>query len=110
MDPSRIAEPRENRRGWTAARRERFFAYLAAGCDVRRTCRSIGLSRQSAYRLRARDAAFAEAWNEALWQAREAAAEAFLAGLPEFLLRTLSEASIPCHLRPVGASLRSEPR
>lgn len=97
---SRIAKPRERRDGWTATRRERFVACLAAGRDVRGACNAIGLSRQSVYRLRARDAAFAEAWDDAMCEAREAATQAFLAGLPEFLLRTLSSPSIPCHLRP----------
>lgn len=100
---SAITKPRERRDGWTSTRRERFLACLAAGSDVRRTCEAIGLSRQSVYRLRTRDAAFAEAWDDALCQARETATRAFLAGLPEFLLRTLSDASTPCHPRPPHA-------
>ena len=95
---------RERRNGWTAARRERFLASLVLKPDVRRACRAVGLSRQSAYRLRGRDAAFAAAWDQALCRAHEAAAEAFMLRLPDFLLRTLSGLSGPCHLKPAQPS------
>ena len=88
------------RDGWTGARQLKFLARLAARPDVRRACAAVGLSRQSAYRLRARDPAFAAAWDEALRRAREEATRAFIAALPESLRRTLSESSTPCHLRP----------
>ena len=100
MEPnSIIARPRERHDGWTSARRELFVSSLAAGCDVRRSCKLAGKSRQSAYRLRERDAAFAAAWDDALRQAQDAERQKFLAALPEFLRRTLSELSGPCHLR-----------
>lgn len=102
------------RDGWIAARRQRFLDCLAARCDVSRACQAVGLSRQSAYRLRARDPGFAAAWDGALLEAREAAIRSFIAALPEALRRTLSGSSSPCHLRPSGdhearGSLRHNP-
>ena len=79
--------------------RQRFIELLAAGLDVRRACAGVGLSRQAAYTLRRRDPAFAQAWDGALRSARAADEEAFLAMLPERLLRTLSELSGECNLR-----------
>ena len=87
------------RDGWTPERRRRFLELLAAGLDVRRACAGIGLSRQAAYTLRRRDTAFAQAWDGALRAARVADEAAFLAMLPERLLRTLSELSGECKLR-----------
>ena len=57
------------------------------------------MSRQAAYELRRRDAVFAQRWDEALRSARAAEEEAFLAMLPERLLRTMSELSGECKLR-----------
>lgn len=48
--------------GWTAARREAFLDALTEGLAVWRACARVGLSREGAYRLRARDTAFAQAW------------------------------------------------
>ena len=87
------------RDGWTPERRQRFLELLAAGFDVRRACAGVGLSRQAAYTLRRRDPAFAQAWDGALRSARAAEDEAFLAMLPERLLRTVSELSGECKLR-----------
>ena len=78
------------RDGWTPERKQRFVELLAAGLDVRRACAGVGLSRQAAYTLRRRDPAFTQAWDGALRSARAADEEAFLAMLPERLLRTLS--------------------
>ena len=90
---------RIRRDGWTAERRRRFLELLAAGFDVRRACAGVALSRQAAYTLRRRDPAFAQAWDGALRSARAADDEAFLAMLPERLLRTLSDLSGKCKLR-----------
>ena len=87
------------RDGWTELRRAAFIERLTATASVRHACAAVGLSRQSAYRLQARHAAFAAAWVEALQEAREAATQAFLAALPEYLRRTLSDSSTSCHLR-----------
>lgn len=87
------------RDGWTGPRRAAFLECLAATADVKHACAMVGLSRQSAYRLQARDPAFAAAWDGALRQAHETAAQAFVAALPEALRRTLSQLSTLCHLR-----------
>ena len=59
-NPQPTRKPRRD--GWTPARRSAFFDALGAGLDVRRACARVGLSRRSAYNLRARDPAFARAW------------------------------------------------
>ena len=96
------------RDGWTPERRRRFLGMLAAGLNVRRACRRVGMSRQAAYTLRRRDPAFAQAWDGALSAARAAAEQAFLAMLPESLLRTMSELSGACNLRD-GAGSAQDP-
>ncbi len=78
------------RDGWTPERRAQFLDHLARGCDVRRACACVGMSRQKAYALRGRDAGFARAWDEALRTAGNGADAALLAALPENLLRTMS--------------------
>ena len=94
------------RDGWTVERRQRFLELLAAGLDVRRACAGVGLSRQAAYTLRRREPAFAQAWDGALRSARAAKDEAFLAMLPERLLRTVSELSGECKLRGSAGAAR----
>lgn len=54
--------------GWTDARRALFLQVLAATCNVREGCRATGLHFSSAYDLRRRDPAFAEAWDDAIEQ------------------------------------------
>ena len=94
------------RDGWTPERRRRFLELLAGGLDVRRACTGVGLSRQAAYTLRRRDLAFAQAWDGALRSARAAEDEAFLAMLPERLLRTVSELSGDCKIRDIDGAAR----
>lgn len=67
--PEPIALP--IRRRWTHESRVRFLDHLAASGDVRAAARSCGLSRQSVYRLRARDRVFAQAWDVVLARRRE---------------------------------------
>src|SRR5688572_18518747 len=95
-----IAARATRRDGWTQPRRARFLECLATTANVKHACAMVGLSRQTAYRLQARDPVFAAAWDEALEEAREAATRAFLAALPEPLRRTLSGSSSTCHLQP----------
>lgn len=97
------------RDGWTELRRAGFLECLSAIADVKHACAFVGMSRQSAYRLRARDPGFAAAWDAALRAAHEAAVRAFLAELPESLLRTLSRLSAMCHLQPSGRAIGMAP-
>ena len=87
------------RDGWIPERRRRFIELLSAGLDVGRACGAVGMSRQAAYELRRRDVVFAQGWDDALRSARAAQEEAFLAMLPERLLRTMSALSGECKLR-----------
>ena len=101
MDQARqpFAKPNVRHDGWTAERRQTFLECLAAGATVGLACGRVGLTRQAAYKLRAREAVFALAWDQALLDARRAAEAAFLAALPEKLLRTMSALSGECKLR-----------
>lgn len=56
--------------GWTLARTKTFLATLRQTGCVRDACRVIGMSNNSAYRLRQRDPDFARHWQEALVDAR----------------------------------------
>jgi hypothetical protein len=59
---------RARRDGWTPDRQRRFIASLALEGCASRAARAVGLSRESAYRLRTRRGAqsFAAAWDAAL--------------------------------------------
>ncbi len=62
-------------RAWDAGRKVRFLHHLSEKGDVRAACARVGMSRQSAYVLRRRDAAFARGWQAALVLARGHAEE-----------------------------------
>lgn len=59
---------RARRDGWTAARQAAFLGHLAETGSVAGACEAVGMSRKSAYQLRARPGAenFAAAWDAAL--------------------------------------------
>jgi len=56
------------RRIWTNARRRKFLEHLARTCNVAASARVAGMATNSPYALRNRDAAFAEAWDQALME------------------------------------------
>ena len=59
---------RSRRDGWTVARQAAFIAALVETGSVMGACEAVGMSRKSAYQLRARPRAesFAAAWDAAL--------------------------------------------
>jgi hypothetical protein len=59
---------KSRRDGWSAGAQRLFVAALAAGLGVSGAARAVGMSRQSAYRLRDRadSVSFAAAWDRAL--------------------------------------------
>ena len=67
-DAPATRRPRTRSDGWTPARQARFTDALAAGASVVEACAIVGLSRESAYRLRrhAGGGAFRRAWDAAL--------------------------------------------
>jgi hypothetical protein len=70
---TRFASPLPSRRdGWTASRQLDFLEMLARTRSVSAAARSVGMSRQSAYRLRRRDPGgpFAAAWDRAMGAGR----------------------------------------
>ena len=75
--PIRASSHRTRRDGWTVERRLGFLATLARSRCVTRAAASVGMSRESAYRLRTREecALFAALWNRVLAPAPDAGAE-----------------------------------
>ena len=74
-NPSREREGHYLALPFTAERQVRFLHHLAHGGHVRRACARVGISPQSAYVHKRRDAAFARGWDAALVLARDAAEE-----------------------------------
>jgi hypothetical protein len=62
-------------RGWTPALKAKFLDHLATKGNVRASCARVGLSAESAYRLRRRDPDFARGWAAALALARDASVQ-----------------------------------
>ncbi|ABC64043.1 hypothetical protein [Erythrobacter litoralis] len=62
--------PSPDRTRWTGEKAARFLKLLAEHGQVARAARSVGMSRQAAYRLRARAPKFAEYWELAMQDAR----------------------------------------
>lgn len=76
--PARLAEHSDGPPSWTSERQAAFLSHLAATHNVARAARSVGMSRQSAYRLRARlhGEPFDRAWAAAFQCHFDALAEA----------------------------------
>lgn len=62
----RVQVRRVRRDGWTKKRRQLFLDRLAATCCVGEALEATGMGASSLHRLRKRDPAFAEAWEDAL--------------------------------------------
>jgi molybdenum-dependent DNA-binding transcriptional regulator ModE len=58
--------PRADNTRWTGAKASAFLKLLARTGKVAPAARSVGMSRQSAYRLRARAPEFAKYWDTAM--------------------------------------------
>lgn len=88
----RPSPPRHRNTRWSPVLRAIFLDDLAQRGDVSRAAASCGLSRQSVYRLRGRDEAFARDWDEALARLQAEAAATQAAMLAEFERRALHRA------------------
>lgn len=75
MTPFTTAPGSARHDGWSPARKLRFLERLAMNGNVRAACAAVGMSRETAYALRRRDALFARGWASALLLARESSAE-----------------------------------
>jgi hypothetical protein len=75
MDQPHITTPSCRHDGWTPERTALFHEYLAVRGNVRAACARVGMSRDTAYRLRRRDGMFARGWDAALLLARDSVAE-----------------------------------
>ncbi len=84
---------RQRHDGWTERRQQQFIAALAVTGTVESAARMVGMSRKSAYQLRARADAksFAEAWDTALSTGRtrmfDAMMDRALNGVTTFTLK-----------------------
>jgi hypothetical protein len=63
---ARRIQRRAKRTGWTKAAREGFLEHLAMTCSVIRAAAHVGRAPSGAYRLRADDPVFADAWRRAI--------------------------------------------
>jgi len=95
QDIALAANRAARRDGWTAERIVAFLECLCEQADIGRACTRVGLSRQSAYRLRRRDPLIAAAWEVALQVAHDAKVARMMAAIPKRSLRTLSILSEP---------------
>lgn len=79
-DASQTPDTAARPQGWTAARQAEFLRQLAASHCVAAAARAVGMSRQSAYRLRARlkGTPFDQAWRAALRSQYDALAQVAL--------------------------------
>ena len=59
------ARPRR-RDGWTGGKRASFLDHLAATANVEASCRAVGMNSSGVFKLRRRNADFAEQWDAAL--------------------------------------------
>ncbi len=75
MTPFTTTPSSTRRDGWSPERKLRFLDRLAASGNVRAACAAVGMSRETAYSLRRRDALFARGWAAALLLARESGVE-----------------------------------
>ena len=71
----RLAHPASRHDGWTAFARRVFLQAVAQSGRVKSACQRAGMSKQSAYALRARDHLFAAGWDAACELARIPLAE-----------------------------------
>ena len=62
--PAQVRQTRKD--GWSAQRQAQFLEALEDSFNVAQAARDVGMSVQSAYKLRQRDPGFAQGWAEAL--------------------------------------------
>jgi len=62
----RLQMQREPRRSWTVTKEREFLSALAETCNVTRAAEAVGMSVRGAYKRRKRNAAFRDAWMEAI--------------------------------------------
>lgn len=89
--------PRTRHDGWTPARCDRFAIAIAGGASVTAAAVAAGMSRESAYRLRARepDGSFARLWTAASATCDAVRREAYAATYRPSLIEQLMQGSAP---------------
>lgn len=86
-----ISHPRSS--GWTERLRALFLDHLCSTGDVKLAAEACGLSRQSVYKLRRRDPAFALKWDDALERLRLQRGEELAAVVADFRRRARERAA-----------------
>jgi hypothetical protein len=74
--PAQLRKERSD--AWTKARKAKFLTELALSCNVKRAAKHVGMWPASAYKRRAIDAEFADAWQAALQEGYVRLEEALL--------------------------------
>lgn len=64
--PHTSAKPKPDNTRWTGVKAAAFLKLLACHGKVARAAREVGMSRQAAYRLRARAPQFAQFWEQSM--------------------------------------------
>ena len=77
MDTPRKPRPKPDNSRWTGEKATIFLKLLARSGKVAASARAVGMSRQAAYRLRARAPKFAEYWDMSMevWRKTRASAQ-----------------------------------
>lgn len=90
-----LSQPRRTRRAseWTPGKAVTFIVTLAATRNVTLAARAAGMSRKSAYALKSRDSAFADAWGAAT----KALARKAIEGDTTILVRPSTSSTARCH-------------
>lgn len=83
----RVQIARARLKQWTPRIEERFLAVLAATCNVRAACAAVKLTVSSAYAHRKRWPAFAERWDEAVWEGTQNLEDELMASATVFFER-----------------------
>ena len=67
----RVQIARARLKQWTPRVEDRFLAVVAATCNVKAACAAVGMTAASAYAHRKRWPAFAERWDDAVWEGQQ---------------------------------------
>ena len=102
-----LSRPRRTRRNgeWSGGKAVIFIVTLGATGSVTLAARSAGMSRKSAYALKSRDSAFAQAWNTALAVKPPTAAEG---DKPKRATPSTSSSSLPSALAAKHEEMRRD--
>ena len=94
-----VQDVTETARAWTKAKQEQFLEHLAATCNVRASCRAVGLSEPGAYKRKKADAGFRASWARAVAEA--------VGRLELMLIERAMKGTVKTHVTREGVKLRT---